>query len=143
MPRQIPLKAELRVSTDRLNLAPLDPYVASKLNATISSAALTVKGALSLDNSRKDFRVSYKGDAALGNVIVLDKLTGDQFVKWKTLNVTRINVKSGEGAPYAHIGAIALDDFYARIILRARTALHESGKRRGRNRAGARHLADS
>ena len=67
-----------------LNLAPLDPYVASKLNATISSAALTVKGALSLDNSRKDFRVSYKGDAALGNVIVLDKLTGDQFVKWKT-----------------------------------------------------------
>ena len=27
-------------------------------------------------------------------------------------------MKSGEGAPYAHIGAIALDDFYARIILR-------------------------
>ncbi len=114
----IPLKADLRVSTDHLNLAPLNPYVASKLNATITSAALTLKGGLGLDNSHKDFHVSYKGDVALGNVMVLDKVTGDPFVQWKTLSVTRINVKSGAGAPYAHIGAIALDDFYARVILR-------------------------
>ncbi len=114
----IPLKADLRVSTDHLNLAPLDPYVAGKLNTKITSAALTLKGALGLDNSHKDFRVSYKGDVALGNVMVLDKVTGDPFVQWKTLSVTRINVKSGAGAPYAHIGAIALNDFYARIILR-------------------------
>ncbi len=114
----IPLKAELRVRTDRLNLAPVDPYVSSKLNATITSAALTMKGALGLDNSHKDFRVSYRGDVALGNVMVLDKVTRDPFVQWKSLNVTRINVKTGAGAPYAHIGAIALDDFYARIILR-------------------------
>ena len=114
----IPLKADLHVITDHLNLAPLDPYVASKLNATITSAALTMKGALGLDSSHKDFRVSYKGDVGLGKVMVLDKLTRDPFVQWTTLNVTRINVKSGEGAPYAHIGAIALDDFYARIILR-------------------------
>jgi uncharacterized protein involved in outer membrane biogenesis len=114
----IPLKADLRVVTDHLNLAPLDPYVASKLNATITSAALTMKGAVGLDSAHKDFRVSYKGDVALGNVMVLDKLTRDPFVQWRTLSVTRINVKSGEGAPYAHIGTIALDDFYARIILR-------------------------
>ena len=114
----IPLKADLRVSTDHLDLAPLDAYVASKLNATITSAALTLKGALGLDNSHKDFRVSYKGDAALGNVMVLDKVTSDPFVQWKALSVTRINVKTGAGAPYAHVGAIALDDFYARVILR-------------------------
>ncbi len=114
----IPLKADIRVTTDHLNLAPLDPYVASKLNATIKSAALTLKGVVGLDNSHKDFRVSYKGDVALGNVMVLDKLTSDPFVQWKTLSVTRINLKSGEGPAYAHIGAIALDDFYARIILR-------------------------
>ena len=114
----IPLKADLQVSTDHLNLAPLDPYVAGKLNATIRSAALTMKGALGLDNSHKEFQVSYKGDVALGNVTVLDKLTSDPFVQWKILSVTRINLKVGAGAPYAHIGAIALDDFYARIILR-------------------------
>jgi hypothetical protein len=114
----IPLKADLRLSTDHLNLAPLDPYVASKLNATITSAALTLKGALGLDNSHKDFRVSYKGDVGLGNVTVLDKVTGDPFVQWKALSVTRINLKTGAGAPYAHVGAVALDDFYARVILR-------------------------
>ena len=50
--------------------------------------------------------------------MVLDKVTHDPFVQWKSLSVTRINVKSGVGPPYAHIGAIALDDFYARVILR-------------------------
>lgn len=114
----IPLKVDLKISTDHLSLAPVDPYAAAKLNATIISAALTMKGALGLDNSHKDFRVSYRGDAMLGDVMVLDKVTGDPFVQWTKLNVTHINVKSGAGPPYAHIGAIALDDFYARVILR-------------------------
>ncbi|HLI80902.1 MAG TPA: DUF748 domain-containing protein [Candidatus Binataceae bacterium] len=114
----VPLKADLKISTDHLNLAPVDPYAASKLNATITSAALTMKGALGLDSAHKDFRVSYKGDAMLGDVMVLDKVTGDPFVQWRKLNVTRINMKSGAGPLYAHIGAIGLDDFYARVILR-------------------------
>ena len=114
----IPLKADLRIATDHLDLAPLDPFVSSKLNATITSAALTMKGALGLDNAHKDFRVSYKGDAALANVMVLDKVTRDPFVQWTGLSITRINVKTGAGAPYAHVGAVALDNFYARVILR-------------------------
>lgn len=114
----VPLKADFQVSTDHLDLAPLDPFVSSKLNATITSAALTVKGAVGLDGAHKDFRVSYKGDVALGNVMVLDKVTHDPFVQWKALGVTRINMNVGAGVPYAHIGAVALSDFYARVILR-------------------------
>jgi len=114
----LPLKAELKISTDHLNLAPFDPYAASKLNTTLTSAALTMKGALGLDNSHKDFRVSYRGDIGLGEVMVLDKLTGDPFLQWTRLNLGRIHVKIGQGAPYAHIGAVAMDDFYARVILR-------------------------
>ncbi|HLX37315.1 MAG TPA: DUF748 domain-containing protein, partial [Candidatus Binataceae bacterium] len=114
----IPLKADLKINTDRLSLAPFDPYAASKLNASITSAALTMKGALGLDNSHKDFRVNYRGDVGLNDVMVLDKATGDPFVQWTKLNVSRINVKSGGGPVYAHIGAIAMDYFYARVILR-------------------------
>src|SRR5262249_4726050 len=105
----IPLKADFKVMTDRLNLAPLDPYVANKLNTTITSAALTVKGAVGLDNSHKDFRVSYKGDVALNKVMVLDKLTSDPFVQWTNLSVTQINLKTGAGPLYAHVGAVALN----------------------------------
>jgi hypothetical protein len=119
-----PLKADLKVTTDHLSLAPLDPYAASKLNATITSAALTMKGALGLDNAHKDFRVSYKGDAMLGDVMVHDKVTGDPFLQWTSLKVTHINVKTGAGPPYAHIGAVALDDFYARVILRKDATLN-------------------
>jgi Domain of Unknown Function (DUF748) len=114
----IPLSAKLQVVTDHLELAAFDPYISSQLNAKIAGAALTMKGGLGLDNARKQFRVSYKGDAALGNVNVLDKVTGDSFVVWKALSVTHINLKAGDGPPHAHVGAIALDDFYARIILR-------------------------
>ncbi|HVN28802.1 MAG TPA: DUF748 domain-containing protein, partial [Candidatus Binataceae bacterium] len=120
----VPLKADLKIATDRLNLAPIDPYLASKVNTVITSAALTMKGAVGLDNAHKDFRASYRGDAAMTDVMVLDKVTGDPFVQWKRLAVTRINVKTGAGPPYAHIGAIALDDFYARIILRRNGTLN-------------------
>jgi uncharacterized protein involved in outer membrane biogenesis len=114
----IPLSAKLQVVTDRLELAPLDPYVSSQLNAKIAGAALTMKGGLSLDSVRKQLHVSYKGDAALGNVNAVDKVTGDSFLVWKTLSVTRINLRSGDGPLHAHVGAVALDDFYARVILR-------------------------
>jgi hypothetical protein len=112
-----PLTAKLKVATDHLDLAALDPYVSGKLNATIARAALMMKGDLALDNAHKQLRINYKGDAGLGDVRVLDKLTGDSFANWKALNVTRINFNMGSGAPRAHIGAIALDDFYARMIL--------------------------
>ena len=114
----VPLKADLKIATARLSLAPFDPYAASKLNTTITSAALTMKGALGLDNSHKDFRVSYRGDVGLSDVMVLDKATGDPFIQWTKLNISRINVKSGGGPVYAHIGAVAMDYFYARVILR-------------------------
>ena len=61
----VPLKLNLRIVTRRLDLAPFDPYVTSHLNTKIAKAALTMNGAVALDNERKVMRVSYRGDAAL------------------------------------------------------------------------------
>src|SRR6266478_3092606 len=44
----VPLKADLRVATQRLDVAFADPYVSSRLNATITSANLTIDGAVGL-----------------------------------------------------------------------------------------------
>jgi hypothetical protein len=112
-----PLKADLRVGTKRLDLTFADPYVSSRLNATITSANLTMDGAVGLAQVSKDFLVSYKGDASLGSVRMLDKLTSDLFFRMAALNVNRIDFALGKGPPKVHVGSIALNDFYSRIIL--------------------------
>ena len=112
-----PLKADLRVATKRLDLTFADPYVSSRMNAKITNANLTIDGAVGLEQERKDFLVSYKGDASLGSVRMLDKLTNDLFFRMTALNVNGIDFAMGKGPPKVHVGLIALNDFYSRIIL--------------------------
>lgn len=112
-----PLKANLRVVTQRLDLSPADPYVSSHLNATIKSALLTMNGAVGLAQERKNIRITYRGDVTIGNLATLDKLTSEPFLRWRALSVTRIDADIGAGPPKVHIGAVALSDFYSRIIL--------------------------
>jgi Domain of Unknown Function (DUF748) len=112
-----PLKAELRVAMKKLDLTFADPYVSSRMNAKITSANLTMDGAVGLEQASKDFLISYKGDASLGSVRMLDKLTNDLFFRMAALNVNRIDFALGKGQPKVHVGAIALNDFYSRIIL--------------------------
>ncbi len=112
-----PLKAELRVATKRQHLALAEPYVSSTQNATITSANLTMDGAVGLEQARNDFLVSYRGDASLGSVRMLDKLTNDLFFRMNALNANKIDFALGKGAPKVHVGALALSNFYSRIIL--------------------------
>ena len=112
-----PLKADLRVATKRLDLAFADPYVAGRMNATIASANLTMDGTVGLEQARKDFLVSYRGDASLGSVRMLDKLTNDLFFRMNALNLSKIDFALGKGPPKVHVGEIALSNFYSRLIL--------------------------
>ena len=115
----VPLKLNLRVVTRRLDLAPFDPYVTSHLNTKIAKAALTMNGAVALDNERKVMRVSYRGDAALVSVGMLDKVTNDSFLRWNSFSANGINFSLGSGPPKVHVAALDLSNFYARIILNA------------------------
>ncbi len=115
----VPLKLNLRVVTRRLNLAPFDPYVTSHLNTKIAKGALTMNGAVALDNERKVMRVSYRGDAALVGVGMLDKVTNDSFLRWSSFSASGINFSLGSGPPKIHVAALDLGNFYARIILNA------------------------
>jgi hypothetical protein len=112
-----PLRSKLRINTRRVDLVALDPYVTSGLNAKIASAALTMNGAAEVESRGDKLRASYRGDATLGRVSVLDKLTNDSFLKWYALSASGIDVRYGQGAPQVHIASLALSDFYARIIL--------------------------
>ncbi len=112
-----PLKANLRVALRQIDLAPADPYVSSHLNATIRRALFSMSGAVGLAEVRKRLQITYRGAATLSDLRVLDKLTRENFLTWRAFSASRIDAAFGNGPPRLHIGALALSDFYSRIIL--------------------------
>ena len=112
-----PLKADLKISTKRLQLREAQAYVNTKLNAEITSAALTMEGDAHVSRKGKDFHASYLGDVSLVDLAAIDKLTGDDFLKWDVLRFAKIDADIGDGPPKVSIEKISLADFYARIIL--------------------------
>jgi len=121
-----PLKADLKVNTRRLDLTVADSYMPKDLNVTIKGALLTTTGVASAAMVRDNLRMTYRGNATLGNVRVLDKLTNDDFVRWNSLSFERIDFGLGQGQPQVHVGAMALSDFYARVILNSNGKLNLS-----------------
>src|ERR1700677_141594 len=48
---------------------------------------------------------------------MLDKVTGEDFARWTSFALNGIDVQIGKGEPQVRIGAAAMSNFYARIIL--------------------------
>lgn len=111
-----PLKADLKVSSQNLSLAGFDPYLDKSLNAAITSALLTMEGRLVL-NQGKALTVSYQGNATLGNVRLQDRVSSDDFLRWRSLALNRIQANYDGNTPHVRVGAVALSTFYARVII--------------------------
>jgi hypothetical protein len=82
----------------------------------LTSANLSAMGALKLDRGNDNtWRGGYQGGLSLDNVATVDKLTNDDFLRWRALAFSGIDIKL---APLAiNIDQIALNDFYSRVIL--------------------------
>jgi hypothetical protein len=112
-----PLNTELRVETKNLDLAAINNYVSTKLNAQLTSVELTMNAQAGVQQVKTDYHVKYRGDLALNNVAAIDKLTGDNFVDWKSLSIRGVDAAVGEGEPKVHLASIALKNFDGRVIL--------------------------
>jgi hypothetical protein len=120
----LPLDAKLRITTKRLDLSPVDAYLGNQVNAKIASAVLTTDGTATATDRRNRLQAGYRGDLTLGGVRILDKLTGDTFVRWNSFTANRIAADYGEGKPKVRIGGLTLADFYARVILNSDATLN-------------------
>ncbi|WP_431638047.1 DUF748 domain-containing protein [Dyella sp. KULCS107] len=117
--RPDPLGAELKLSTRNLDIARFVPYLSVPLNVTIASARLTSDGQLRYDARSRTPSLRYQGNTALERVRVQDKLTGDDFLRWRTLTASRLDAEIGTDAPRVDVGALVLTSFYARVIINA------------------------
>ncbi|GLQ96330.1 DUF748 domain-containing protein [Dyella mobilis] len=114
-----PMDADLRIQATRLNVAPFASLVSVPLNVRLDSALLSANGRARYRDRKSAPLISYQGRVVLSRVKVLDKVTNDDFLSWNALSASGMKVRMGEGAPQVDIGGLALNDFYARVIVNA------------------------
>nr|WP_239308892.1 DUF748 domain-containing protein [Rhodanobacter sp. FDAARGOS 1247] len=122
----LPAVADLQLTTKRLDIAGFVPYASVPLNVDVTSARVSSDGKLHYDGRRSEPRFDYAGDAAFERVRMQDKVTGDDFMRWRSLRGSRIDLRYGSGTPRVHLGALVLDAFYARVIVNSNGRLNLS-----------------
>ncbi|PXV61705.1 protein of unknown function [Dyella jiangningensis] len=120
----LPTLADIQLDTKRLDISTFQPYISVPLNVTISSARVSSSGKLHYDGRSAEPKLTYKGNAALEQVRIQDKLTGDDFLRWRTLSGNQLDVSYGYGAPRMHVGTLVLSSFYARMIVNSNGTLN-------------------
>jgi hypothetical protein len=111
-----PLSADLKVSLKDVDLLPYQPYFADRVRITLEDGQLETAGNLQLkDETGKGIQIAYKGDASLNNLASIDKDNSEDFLKWKSLALSNMDV--GINPFSVSIEGIALTDFYSRVII--------------------------
>jgi uncharacterized protein involved in outer membrane biogenesis len=108
--------ADLRVDASRIDLVPLRPYFEPRTNIVLTSGAVAAKGRVSVASARNGtLTAKYRGDLTFSDFATLDRPNSQELVRFKTLALTGIDA-TREPLDVA-IGAIAMNGFYARVIL--------------------------
>lgn len=119
--------SQLQLDLREIDLAPVQPYVGDRLNAVLRSGTMTVKGRLAVSAPPgKPIAARFAGNAQVANVRTVDRVTGDDFLRWRSLGVSGIDfdMDDSKGPMRVALNNIALSDFYARVILNANGRLN-------------------
>lgn len=118
---------QMRVDAKQLDLTPFQPYLADRFNAALRAGNATVNGKLAVSvPSGKPVAATFAGTAQLSNVRTVDRLNGEDFIRWRSLGLSGIDfhMDDSKGPLRLALGQIALNDFYARVILNANGRLN-------------------
>ncbi|GGI19736.1 DUF748 domain-containing protein [Oxalicibacterium faecigallinarum] len=111
-----PLHADLDLDFSQVDIMQAQPYFTDQINILLTRANVSGKGALKFEQGKNDTVTGgFKGNLTVGDLATVDKLSTNDFLRWKTLSFTGMNVKF---APLAlNIDQVALNDFFARVII--------------------------
>lgn len=111
-----PVAADLRIDANGIDLVPLRPYFETQTNIIVTSGAVAAKGRMIYASTGPEgSRASYEGDVTVRDFGSLDRPTSQELVRWKTLTLSGVNAASAPAK--IALGAVTLDQFYARLIL--------------------------
>ena len=121
-----PAAADLDVEVDGLDLVPLQPYVADKVNLRLTSGTLSSRGKLGISITDA-LSARYRGDASVLKFATTTRADGEDFLNWGALQVQGLQIAlnapaaaGGAPVPFAlTLDDLALSDFYSRLIVNA------------------------
>ncbi|CAG2154936.1 hypothetical protein LMG19282_04764 [Cupriavidus campinensis] len=119
--------AQLQVDLRDIDMTSLQPYMADRFNAALRSGLLSVKGKLGVvAPAGKPIAARFNGNVLAGNVRTVDRISGEDFLRWRALAVTGVdfNMDEAKGPLQLGINSVSLSDFYARVILNANGRLN-------------------
>ena len=111
-----PLSLSGTLEASGLALVALKPYFEHEVNVVVTNGVFAAKGQVGMDvPDGAAVRGSWKGDMKVTDFASFDKPTSSDLARWKSLVVEGMDITS---EPFhAATGRIALEDFYARVIV--------------------------
>jgi len=136
-----PMRADVTLALADLDLLPLQPLFADRVNLRVTQAVLGAKGRLRIAREPgAALQGGFQGEVALARVASVDAVNAADFVNWDALQVRGLDLQL---APLAvHIDEIALRKFFARVIVSPEGRLNLQDVLRGSSDA-QRSLTDS
>lgn len=121
-----PLTLKSSVDLSELNVASFAPYAASSLNATVRAITLGAKGDVDFAAAAGNapMKANWKGGVEITGVDLQDRVNNDDFLNWKRLGFSGMDISVAGDKIGAKLGDIALEDFYGRILLNAQGRLN-------------------
>lgn len=116
-----PLALQTKVDLRNFNAASLAAYGASSLNATVRSLVVGANGeaAFTAATGSAPMKANWKGGVDVTDLHLADRVNRDDFLRWKTLDLSGMQVSVNGDQFAANLGDITLDDFYGRVLLSA------------------------
>ncbi len=120
--KPFPLVADLNLDIKTLELLPLQPYFAEKLNIAVTRGQISVNGKVQLRQEETGKAADapaltggFSGQATIGYFSAVDKLNSADFLRWKSLYFGKVDARLKPDS--LAVGEIALSDFFARVII--------------------------
>jgi len=121
-----PVTGNLKVNVKTIDIAPLQPYFTDKVKIIVTDGDVSAKGSVLLGYSKgSGVQVTYKGEASVTNFASVDKINAEDFLKWKSLFFSGIDV--GANPTHVSIQEVAVADFYSRFIINPDGSLNVQG----------------
>ena len=127
-----PLSASLTFGLANLQVKTLQPYFAHRVNMVIGDGAIGVEGQLSVSQDKgQAMSTVFRGKGGIINFASSDPFAGEDFLRWKNLQLDGITYDSSRFA--LRIKEVGWQDFYNRIVFFADGTLNLQAILKGAN----------
>src|SRR5690348_13382005 len=109
-----PFSATLNVVAKGVDLVPFQPYISRSARVIVTGGTASVRGAVDIAAGTPT-RGGFKGEIVVGDLAALDEANESDLLKWKTLALASVDAQIEPLA--VSVGDIALDSFFARLLL--------------------------